>query len=263
MRHFLRFYIQRIKASLMQFMEYRMSMFMAILGTYGYTGMMLMFISVLFAQTNELGGWNKAEILLLFGLGQSILYIAWSFFGVVFWGVFSETVIGGELDLFLTKPVNSLFNVIMSEFTLVETLPSFALGIGIIVYAAGNISLQLSLILIPVMLSLFFGLIIATAGFTAISMLSFWLTDTRDILNMQGAVLNFNQYPVEIFPKLVKYLFVSAVPVSLIAYPAAKMLLEQRLNIYFAIQPFIALFMLLLVKILWSRGLKRYSSASS
>ena len=245
----------------MQFAEYRTNMIMAILGSYGYTFMTIAFIEVLFSKTQEVAGWNKFEMMFLFATGQFVFYTFWSFFQPLHtW--FSESIIDGELDLYLTKPINAFLNIISSDFDLVEMLPSIGLAVAMFVFVWKKLGLTFEPVMFLAIASTVFSCGIMVCLYAVTALAAFWLTDTRDIASIQGSLLSLNQFPLDIFPRGIKA-FMLIFPVALISYPQTKLLLEGQLNIYLALQPIAFVILLLVVKVMWGRGLKRYSSASS
>lgn len=245
----------------MQFAEYRANMLMVILGTYGYTGMMLVFIEVLFSKVESIAGWSKYGMMLLFATGQFVIYLFWIFFEPL-QEKFSELINDGELDLYLTKPISAYWNVVSSEFNLIQSVPSIALAVGMFAYVLAKLDLTftpLVLILIPSTL-ISTGIMIGL--YSIVSFAAFWLTDTRELNSMQGSLLSLDQFPPDIFPKGIKALsFIF--PINLLAYPQTKLLLENKLNIYLLLQPLSLITLIAVITLMWKRGLKRYSSASS
>ncbi|MFH1895974.1 MAG: ABC-2 family transporter protein [bacterium] len=260
-KHFLKYYIQRAKASLMQFAEYRANMIMAVLGSYGYTFMMIVFIEVIFSKTQEVAGWGKYEMMMLFSLGQSVFYTFWSFFQPLHtW--FSEAIIDGELDLYLTKPINAFLNVVSSDFDLVEMLPSIGLAVAMFVFVWKKLGLVFEPVMLWAIVSTILSCGIMVGLYAVTALAAFWLTDTRDLASIQSSLLSLNQFPLDIFPKSIKAAML-IFPVALISYPQTKLLLEGKLNIYLLLQPVAFIILFLVVRTMWGRGLKRYSSASS
>jgi len=247
----------------MQLAEYRVDILMTIMGTYSYTILTLVFFGVIFGNIDGIGEWGKFEILTLFGIGQLIFYTHWSFFaGVDDW--VSDIILNGNLDIYLTKPVNSFMNLITFKLSVVEKMPSYILALAITIYGFVNTGIQLKplpILLCIVLMGL--GVILKMLISLSISLLAFWVSKTRDMKRMYYHLFEYYKYPTDIYPKSVKLIFTTILPIGLLAYGPAYFLLKGfSLNILGSYLGALA-FYITVVAILWNRGLKAYSSASS
>ena len=261
-RH-IHYYNAKNKAKLMAWAAYRADLLMATLGAYGYTFMTVIFINVLFQNIDSIAGWKEYEILLLLGVGQIVFYLQSGFFGTVDWRI-SEYIADGELDLFLLKPVNTLFNIVTYNFKVFEMLPSFMLAVSIFFYALikGNYYPSFLLLFLAGVFTLL-GAILVMLIKLDISLLSFWLTDTRDIRRIYFHVFDLFKYPLEIYPNSARFAFTTIIPVGLIAYFPAHLIIKGFHLTLFAYYLGSLAFFAVLAAIFWKKGLKAYSSASS
>jgi ABC-2 type transport system permease protein len=262
MTKYLNYYKILIKTKLMAVMEYRAEMVSTNLGTYAYTAMSVIFLEVLFRNMRSVAGWSLPEVMVLFGMGQWLFYTYYSFFWATF-RKFSENVIQGKLDGYLLKPISPLFSSITAEFQLIETMPSLILPWLIFAYAGQSLAIPWREHGLMAGISLGLGISIFLLASLSISLLSFWLSDTMPLMLMLHNVADFQKYPVEIFPHGIRWVFLTVLPAGVMAYPATVMLLQgfdARLLGY----QLLSLGMFAgLGWWLWTRGLRRYGSASS
>ncbi len=259
-KHF-RYWKLRSKVQMMHFMEYRADLLMGILGTYGYSFAKLTFLGVLFTQVNSLAGWNFYEMLLLYAIAELIVYLHYSFFGPIV--VLSEAVLSGELDRYLLKPLSAFFTLSFDDFRLLETLPSFLIPVGIIWISNPHLNLlwwpngPIALLVFVISLIIYF-LFKAILG-----LLSFWILDVNPLINFYENLSDFEKYPLDIFPKFLRSIFLTIIPIGLVAYvPTVFFIRGFQLDLFLC-QLFGLGIFTTLTKILWTKGLQNYSSASS
>ena len=257
----IRYYGSWARIQLIQFLEYRANAFSASLATYGYTFMTLLFFDVIFNNINSIAGWNHNEILLLFGMGQLIYYTYRTFFGAT-WRFISQIISKGKLDAFLLRPINSLFSIITSRLSLVEILPSWALAIGIVVVAWNRLELGWGWYQFATLTDLFLGVALFTAPFLAISLASFWWTDTQTLTDIYYSIIELQQYPAEIFPRAARPIFMTLIPITLTAYTPTYFLIRRFSPVLLTAQILVLIFFMIIINFLWKRGLERYSSVS-
>lgn len=259
----LRYYHHRIKAELMMAWEYRFNTLSTSLGTYGYTLMTILFIDIIFNQTNSIAGWNQNQILLLFGIGQAIFYIYNSFFVTTAWGELSQKISTGNLDPFLLKPLRPIFSITTDHFTFFEMIPSFILPYLLIRHSWIALNLTFNSNLIIFLVSISISLIIIWCINLSISAASFWWTDTTELLGLYHRLDELQNFPASIYPSSIKYLFLIIIPVGIIAYAPTTFLLHGFLLDLFLYQLAALTIFVTLTKTLWTRGLQNYTSASS
>ncbi|PIR43120.1 hypothetical protein COV24_04365 [candidate division WWE3 bacterium CG10_big_fil_rev_8_21_14_0_10_32_10] len=254
------YYINTIKMNIMSLIEYRTDFTTVILGTYGYMLLALFFLNILFKNINSLGGWTYYQIMILFSITQFLYYIFWSFTGGAA-GFLTNLINRGELDKFLIKPINTVFSICTNQFALFTTLPSFLFAFVIFYTGVKNVSIEGSYILF--IISLIISSVILYLNYFTISIITFWWEDTGQMHSVFNNLLDLQNYPLEIYPKLIKPLFVTLIPIAIIAYAPFYFLLRGFSLELFAYQITALTTFLIIAILLWKNGLKNYSSASS
>ncbi len=219
-------------------------------------------IEIIFGQTQKLGGWQKPEvyILMLFWL---IADEVWGFFVGANLANLSQLVRTGEMDFHLIKPVSPLF-VISTKFIQIRSLPRFLTEIILLIVVIKKFNIAITFFsAINATFLLIGSMFILYAFEILVNSLSFWLIKIDALEDLYGTFFQFGKFPMEVFPKTVRIIFLSAIPIAFIAYvPAAAML--GKWPWYGTIYVFaFAAFSLFCAFKFWNFALKRYSSASS
>lgn len=140
-------------------------------------------------------------------------------------------------------------------------MPSF-FAIILVIYALQGVHLTILMFLLGIFL-FFCGVVILYNLLFAVSAVSFWTVESKDLIDLFDEFTNFARYPGEIFPGPVKFILLLVAPVLLFAYvPATAILgfLDWRLAI-------LSITMVIITwgisEKVWQTGLRHYSSASS
>jgi ABC-2 type transport system permease protein len=227
----------------------------------------LFLIGIVFTRFPTIRGWHWRDIALLYGLAQLSVALMRCFGTQV--DRFDEYIVSGDFDSFLIRPLSPIFHLMAARFEITQSLRVLS-GAGILLIAGraahvpftlANIALVLAAVLGGAMLMLALTMMAAT--------LSFWHTRTGKLQDfIQGAGREFADYPLTIYPSPVRWLLTLAIPMALITYYPAQLLLGRNetgpLLPLFALAalPMGALF-LALAAFLWHLGLKRYQSTGS
>ncbi|HWG84606.1 MAG TPA: ABC-2 family transporter protein [Deinococcales bacterium] len=222
----------------------------------------LAFIAVVFSRVPTLGGWRLEEVLFVYGF----FLVPFAMFNASFAAmsdVGSRYVVGGELDRVLTRPLNSLLQVLL-ELMRPQALNGVVLGLVVLVVASARLGLAWTL---P-------GVLAGTAGaigawlvygavFTTVASISFWSQDRAGFFPIAYNTINFGRYPLTIYPAAVRFLLTFVLPYGFLAfYPAAALLREEYRLIGLLTLP-VGLTAFTLATLVWRRGLARYEGAGS
>jgi ABC-2 type transport system permease protein len=226
-----------------------------------YAGQMAVF-EVLFLHTNQIAGWTLHDARLLLGS----LFVSDAIYMIVFsesMERFSEKVTRGELDLLLVKPVNSQFLMSCQRMSTAYVINlgfslSFLLAINLLGSPdfspwrlLGGFCLVSLSVLVTYSFRLFFAMMAVI--FSRVEALNYvWYQFYR-----------FGTRPDQIYPRALRYVFLTILPVGFIASVPAR-IFSGKGGIEFFIAGIILPFAMLYgVSRIWTKVIKRYSSASS
>lgn len=248
-----------IKAKL----SYRMD---ALIGIFGFlcTNTVAFFTLYLtISSIPSLGDWSIEKMVFLYGIcliPKSIDHI----FTDNIWAIGNSMVIRGDIDPYLIRPLDPLFQIIASNFQY-EGFGELALGIVfVILYAPlqpivwgwGNI--------LPLIVCEFFAIFLFTAIKLLTATISFWTKRSMPLMSGIYELSNFTKYPLEIFHQVIRILMVYIIPFSLVMYyPIADLYLGLNIWPLTGIIAGVVISLCLLAYAFWKRGLKKYEGAGS
>lgn len=249
-----------MKANLLTGLEYRFDFITGIIPTLAYMFSYLIFMQVIFAKIPTINGWSFNAMVTLFALEQVFYYSTYLLFKPSL-GNFSSSIKDGTLDASLRLPANTRLLVSFKDQT-PDMLPSVGIAFIFLFYSLQGVSLGFENIFLFLILSICGFIILYNIMFIFAS-LAFWLTESDELVDLAGEISQLGRFPPSIFPLAAQFVMFFIVPAALMIFvPASALLgtLDPRLAVLAVIMTAVTY---LLSKIIWQKGLKQYSSASS
>ena len=248
---------------LKKLMEYKVDFLLGAVGFLFEQAIQILFIGIIFSGIPDLIGWSFEEILFIYGFSLIPKSIDHLFFDNL-WLVGYRIVRKGDFDKYLTRPINTLYHVIVENFC-VDAFGEMLTCIIMLVYAITRLNIPFvwyNLLIIPVVVV--FATMIYTSLKIMTAAISFWTKASGHITHMLYAVNGFSKYPVTIYNKAIRTIITYVIPFAFTAYYPASYFLTGE-NGLFCIGGTViagsALFALALF--VWNRGLRAYESAGS
>ena len=218
------------------------------------------FFWILFQRIPTISGWTFAEMTIPLGMFYLLNMFLWGFM----YGNMRQIpydINQGELDIYLTKPVNSQF-LISTRFVSLSLLPSLATGLILLKYgfAANNIN-GLRILVIPV--GLLAAILISYSLWFISVTTAFWFNRLRNIGEVFGQASDIARYPTGIFSPVLRFIFTFVLPFGLIGFVPAEVILGRAGLVKMLLPLTAGIVLLYLSHRFWNFSLKRYSSASS
>ncbi|MFZ1721354.1 MAG: ABC-2 family transporter protein [Microgenomates group bacterium] len=244
-------------------LEYRINFVIQLFHGPAYVGMMFGILSLAFDRAGELQGWTKMDGILLF-LTFQFLYLL----GIVIFlkGVrhfLWEGLRRGELDMMLTKPINTQFIVTLSKPE-IEQVPLLT---AIFVLFVRHMWLMWDLFTFQSIalfsISFLLGLVLMYLSSTTFMTLGFKMTRATQIIELFDKSSDFAQYPTSLFPASIQWFAFAIIPVAFFGYVPVSFLLGKELWWYLPAEILLVLILTFINQKAWKEGLKHYSSASS
>jgi ABC-2 type transport system permease protein len=243
-------------------MEFKANFIISICTEIAFVFAKSLYIIVLFTAGLNINGLSPEQMLMFIGSYTLITGIMDSVYYPNIAAI-PEYVHMAQLDMYLTKPVNSLFMVSFRKFDL---------GLGIPNYIAGIIMIAVSWIKCGVAFSfrngagyLFFtltGCILTYPLLLIPVLLSFWTIKSNALMDGIWALWDFNNMPMTIYNRIVRMIGIFIVPIFILTN-FAPMFVFGLLPRSFAIFSVAAIpIFFALALFIWHRALKHYSSAS-
>lgn len=254
-------YLSFLKASLKEMLIYRIDCLVGIISQVITQLVEIIFIWIVFQNTNDLAGWNFEQIILLYGITLLSIGISDFCFDSLY-DIGPKYIRNGEFDKILLRPVHPLISIIGSskEFT---TLGYFGLGLFLTILMLIKLMVPITFILI--LKILFFSIVgaaIIGAINTIFSIASFWTYRSNEVIWSFYRIYTFTQYPIDIYNKFIRVLITGILPFAFIAYyPTMNYLGMDSKMIYIA--PIIMVILWLLAIKIWNIALNKYRSTGT
>jgi ABC-2 type transport system permease protein len=247
------------KIKLARAMEFRADFFSGIFISLIFSGMAPLFQFFIYSKTNGYPGWNLEQIILF-----QAVFLLWTGISDLLFGnvrVYIESTIqSGLMDRLLVLPYSSIGIILTRGFNYK--------GIGTAL--AGMVALVIAIIHLPVkfhwwyLLQFLFFFIIGIL--LTVSLLIIFCTIALRIIyvmrlkEVMDRVMFFGSFPAEIYSGLIRFVYLTAIPIGIwIYYPAQALL--GRLDIYAIYGALISVALFFISKTLWNFQVKKYISA--
>lgn len=264
----LRLYFRLIGARIQSQMQYKTSFFFSMLSFTVMIALNFLTIAVLLGRFGEIAGWNLAEVAILYGLISVGMGIA-EMIGRGFDAPFERMMQQGAFDGVLIRPMGALFQIFCSEFQLIR-LGRIAQGVAVIVYSFWIIEIAWSVDKIIVLL---FAIIAGCISYLAMMIISaticFWTIRMPEVVNVFtfGGTQTIS-YPLSIYQRFIRNLFLFVLPIGFGNYPAALYVLGKSdpfglpaWSAWFA--PAFGAMLMLWAVLFWRFGVSKYTSTGS
>ncbi len=262
MTRYFRLYLHFLRFSFSRAFEFRVDFWFRVVMDCAFYAVNLTFFTLLYGQTETIGGWN---------LGQAYIFVAGFFLiDAIHMTLFSNNmwwlpilVNRGDLDYYLVRPVSSLFFLSLREFA-ANSFINLLIAVGILVWAITRYPGDLTAMNIAA-----FALLICAGSFLfyCLHLLFilpvFWLHTNRGLAMVFYSIGKLAERPDQIYTDFTRKVLISVLPLALIASLPTDTLFTgltvERILHFAAVMA--GMFGLLLL--LWNRALRGYVSASS
>ncbi|ALC92107.1 ABC transporter permease [Bacillus sp. FJAT-18017] len=243
-------------------LQYRADLVVEILSDLLSQAVNFIFILVVFGHTSLLNGWTRDEIIFIYGFFLVPYAVFSAFFNI--WDFNERYIVKGELDRILTRPIHSLFQIILERLEL-EALFGAVTGMAVMWYAGQNLGLDL--VWYDALIFLLFvagGALIYGGVFVMLACISFWADAKTSIMPMMYNIGNYGRYPVDIYNKAIRFVLTWILPFAFVGvYPAAYFLGREEWFGYAFLTPLMGIIFFGGSVLLWNQGVKKYRGAGN
>ena len=261
LKKYARIYSAMIKASFIGEIEYRANFATRIAVDIIWYAAQIITFEVLYRHTEKIGDWNVQQFRVFLG----ILFVVDALYMIFIHENlenFSEKVRKGDLDVLLTKPVNSQFMISLQK-TSVAIFGNLCLGMTWLIYSLMQLPdfnflrLLWLLVLIPCSLVIVYCCRFVFAATAVV------FTRSENLQFLWYQIYKLGMRPDSMYFPWFKWVILTIVPVGVIASIPARALLDPP-NYGILLWPILlAPVLIYLSSIFWKSILKHYSSASS
>ena len=260
--HYLKLISTLFKVNVQMSLAYRAEAVVNILLNIMWLGWELLSLSIIFSNTDSLGGWGFGELIALLG----VFRIVHTMMMTLVWPnteKFNQSIRDGSMDYVILQPVSSMFLVTFSRINiwrmwdLILSVVLIVVGINM----AGDVATPLSVFYF-ILLTISGAVVIYSLWIVLIAF-TFYFTKFDNNVTLLQALLDAGRYPVTVYPMWLQVIVTFIIPIA-VATTIPLQALRQELG-----APQVLMFVgigiasFLVASQIWKAGLKRYSSASS
>ncbi len=250
------------KNSLMSQLEYRFEFLSWTIVSALWIFLTLVIVNLVFGQVSSVAGWTREQVLIVVALSGIFTGLLWMFIIPSLLDL-SESVRKGNLDFYLTKPINVRYLLSVNKYDMDNIFRLIALTLYLL-FVIGLINYDIPPLSLLAFFALFFmGLIIFYNFFFIMATTSFWLIDITNLEDLYANLLNIGRYPVYIFEGTLRIVFMVIIPVAFIATFPTEFLIGKGNYTTLIVGLILVVVSTIISQKFWNFAIKRYSSASS
>ncbi|HWT74238.1 MAG TPA: ABC-2 family transporter protein [Mobilitalea sp.] len=263
MKNNLRFILALIRMKLSKMMVFRLTFFGVVFVDGTLFLMQLLMYQAIYSQVDTIGGWTRGEMIIFIGTFSLINALNMSIF---FFGTYDipNKIKNGDLDHYLTKPVNPLLRL---TFESVDpgSIPLAIASIVLILYGVKNLEIKAT----PVrFIAYFLFVLLMTLLWYDLQMIvrtiPFFTISAANIARMGDTVLELcMKLPGTLFHGVYKVLFYLVLPYGIMATIPTQFIAGQLTPLGILYGIFIVVIFTGFTLWFWRFGLRHYKSASS
>jgi len=258
MRYYARLSFAILRNCLAREMMFRASFVMSLISGYGWSLVMLLFLSTVVARVQSLGTWEQRDIYVLVGTFMIVQGITQCLFETNMWRI-GNYVRDGTLDFILVRPVDSQF-LVSCRFLRLSALGLLLPGVGLVVWGArppfvwADVALYVAGTAAGIMILYAISFMLAT--------LSIWFV-RAEMAGLIYGLFDVMRLPADVYPYVLRFTFTYVIPLVFIASVPAQTL-QHRGSLGMALTGIGAgLLCLLFARAFWFIALRSYSSTGS
>lgn len=262
MKRYIRLFTTFAKISLIRNMEFKSNFLMTLALEVAWTMVTFFTITIVFSQTNSMGGWSKGEVFLIYALFRLSSALS-AMFTRINIEKLPELINTGEFDFVLVKPVNHFFLTIFRHMA-IDRISQLIAGLLLVWYSYTLMQLPLTIFVwIQVIMFAIIGTVIRTAISLLIHLPSFKLQQVQNFLRLELTFTTTARFPRIVYPVGLRFFLSFIVPVLFIAAVPAELILGKSSLFWLGLLLGTAIGLGYLSYSLFNLALKYYSSASS
>lgn len=263
MKNNFKFISELIKLRLSHIMTFRLGFFGPFFINTSYFLVQLFAFEAIYGHVENIRGWGHGEILIFIGTFSLIdsINMVICFFGVI---SIPEKIQTGELDLYLTKPVNPLLRITFEKMN-PGAIPLLIFSACIIGYGVRESGMNLSyanimayLVMVPLMTILFYDMELLLRCF------AFFVFSVNNLMKIENTAMDLcMKIPGIAFDGIYRFIFYCILPYGVIATLPTQALIGALSVKGLVFGVVIVCIFTFIAFSFWTYGVHRYESASS
>lgn len=260
--YYFRLFATYLRLGVLGELEYRANFWINLLQSILELGVALGGLAVVFAHTDNLGGWRPEELLalvgvyfLIGGLIRTLIRPSMS--------KFMEDVRQGTLDFTLTKPADSQVLVSIQRVE-IWRLGDVLVALPVLGTALTRLGAQLGLVdMLTFAVTMLSGCLIIYSFWLMLSTCAFWFVRVENIQVVFSSMWQAGRWPISIYPAWLRAVLTFLVPVAFATTVPASAVSGRITTASFLGSIALAAAMLIVSRWFWRVGIRFYSGASA
>lgn len=251
-----------VRVGVMNELQYRINFFLQLIQSLLTVGTALIVLAVVFSKTDELGGWNRPQLLAVMGVFTLVGGIIRAFIQPNMERVVNE-VREGKFDFALTKPADAQLLASVRDVRFWE-LTDVLVGLTVLIVALVQLRSTMEWHhLVAFVALLFSGLVSIYCFWLMLATASFWLVRINEVQELFQGLYRAGQYPVGIYPGWLRYGLTFIIPLAFAITVPSEAVTGRLAWRSVVVMAAFTIVLLVASRLLWRRGLRRYGGASS
>ncbi|MCO5218808.1 MAG: ABC-2 family transporter protein [Thermomicrobiales bacterium] len=252
-----------LRLGLLNFVQYRADFFLGVVNAAVQFATQLLAITIVFNQTESLGGWSRQDLIVLVGVHAIVSGILGMIFSPSI-GSFLESIRLGTFDFLLTKPVDAQLLASVQSVA-PQSTALIAAGLAIIGYGlhagAGFPGIGAVLMFILLLLA---GLCMVYSFMLVLASMAFWFVKLDNIMNIFSVMFgNAGTWPITIFPAWLRGMLTFIIPIAFAVTIPAQALTGALTVGNVALTFALAAVFLTISRFFWRFAIRQYTGASA
>ena len=259
--HYFKLISTFIKINVQMAVAYRADTIVNILLNLMWLGWELLSLTIIFSNTDTLGGWGLGELIALLGVFRLVntMMVA------LIWPNterFNQSIRDGSMDYTILQPVNSMFLITFSRINiwriwdLVLAIVLIVLGVDM----AGDVATPLSIF--NFILLTISGTVVIYSLWIVLIAFTFYFTKFDNNVTLLQALLDSGRYPATVYPIWLRFIVTFIIPIAVATTVPLQALRQELEGIRVVMFIGIGITSFLIASQVWKAGLKKYSGAS-
>jgi ABC-2 type transport system permease protein len=227
----------------------------------------VLFIDIIFNNVDSVAGYSRDEIL-LFNLYSQIWFFVLYFNFTRNIEIFIQSVNNGQLDLILTKPINSLFYILLRNINTIAVLRNAIPSILILIISIdwNNINITEGNLIASILIAIL-GIIISICINFLAALPVIWLGYNQAIMDIVFMIEDnsgHSNFVYEMWSEFWRFFFTIIFPTAIASGLATSVVLGKQPALQMLLLTVLVTIMFLFITVIaWRKSIRSYSSASS
>ncbi len=241
--------------------EFPFELTMRIIQVFFEIGFIYLFWISLYNVGVVFSGWTTSGIVMLSSMNlfsEAISKISFGFRDLEY------SIIGGDFDKYLTRPINPFFSMIMDKLNVFTIVTKLIISLAGMIYICNFQKISLYNIRASI-ICLLLGTLSFDLLYGAFSMLAFWFGKIYMARELIFSFKSAKKYPLDIYPNKIMWLFTYVIPLGFLSTIPTKILLGdlRNINLYLLVAVASFIINLSIFKFVSNRALSKYNSTGS